>query len=111
MKWVSLLLILCPVMPTVAFPHDHSGDGPGPTAQYSRTTLVDGAPVPYMNGLQWPGLATVANLPATAIPTGRTVDGMPTGLQAVGPFGEDRTPLRFATLTERALGGSVPPPL
>ena len=104
-------LILCPVMPTVAFPHDHSGDGPGPTAQYSRTTLVDGAPVPYMNGLQWPGLATVANLPATAIPTGRTVDGMPTGLQAVGPFGEDRTPLRFATLTERALGGSVPPPL
>jgi amidase len=64
-----------------------------------------------MNGLQWPGLVTVANLPATAIPTGRTVDGMPTGLQAVGPFGEDRTPLRFATLAERDLGGSVPPPL
>jgi amidase len=105
-------LILCPVMPTVAFPHDHSGDhGPGHIAQYSRTTLVDGAPVPYMNGLQWPGLATVANLPGTAIPTGRTVDGMPTGLQAVGPFAEDRTPLRFATLAERALGGSVPPPL
>jgi amidase len=104
-------LILCPVMPTVAFPHDHSGDGPGPVAQYLRTTLVDGATVPYMNGLQWPGLATVANLPATAIPTGRTVDGMPAGLQAVGPFAEDRTPVRFATLAERALGGSVPPPL
>ena len=104
-------LILCPVMPTVAFPHDHSGDGPGHLAQYTRTTLVDGAPVPYMNGLQWPGLVTVANLPATAIPTGRRVDGMPTGLQVVGPFAEDRTPLRFATLAERALGGFAPPPL
>ena len=62
----------------------------------------------YINGLQWPGLVTVANLPATAIQTGRTVDGMPTGLQAVGPFGEDRTPLRFATLAERALVVPVP---
>jgi amidase len=64
-----------------------------------------------MNGLQWPGLATVANLPATAIPTGRQVGGMPAGLQAIGPFGEDRTPLRFAALAERELGGYVAPAL
>jgi amidase len=103
-------LILCPIMPTVAFPHDHSGDGPGHVAQYTRTVLVDGQPVPYMNGLQWPGLVTVANLPATAIPTGRFIDGMPMGLQAVGPYLEDRTPLRFAQLAEQALGGFTPPP-
>jgi amidase len=104
-------VVLCPIMPTVAFPHDHSGEGPGHVAQYSRRTVVDGEPVPYMNGLQWPGLITVANLPATAIPTGRRVDGMPVGVQAVGPYLEDRTPLRFAQLAERELGGYVPPPL
>jgi amidase len=104
-------LILCPVMPTVAFPHDHSGDGPGHIAQYTRTTIVDGRPVPYMNGLQWPGLVTVANLPATALPTGRLIDGLPMGIQAVGPFGEDRTPLRFAALAEREIAGFRAPPL
>jgi amidase len=104
-------VILCPIMPTVAFRHDQSGDGPGHISQYSRTTLVDGKPVPYMNGLQWPGLVTVANLPATAIPTGRFIDGMPMGLQVVGPFLEDRTTLRFAQLSEAALGGFTPPPL
>src|SRR5262249_10322549 len=103
-------VVLCPIMPTVAFPHDHSGNGPGHIAQYSRTTLVDGQPVPYLNGLQWPGLITVANLPATAIPTGRRIDGMPMGLQMVGPYLEDRTTLRFAQLAEAALGGFVPPP-
>ena len=38
------------------------------------------------------------------------VTGMPMGLQAVGPYLEDRTPLRFAQLVEQALGGYVPPP-
>jgi amidase len=104
-------VILCPIMPTVAFPHDQSGTGPGHIAQYSRTVTVDGKSVPYLNGLQWPGLVTVANLPATAIPTGRRIDGMPMGLQAVGPYLEDRTPIRFAHLAEQALGGFVPPPM
>jgi amidase len=104
-------VILCPIMPTVAFPHDHSGEGPGHIAQYSRRTALDSGPVPYMNGLQWPGLVTVANLPATAIPTGRLIDGMPMGLQVVGPYLEDRTPLRFAGLAERELGGFAPPPM
>jgi amidase len=104
-------LIICPIMPTVAFPHDRSGTGPGHIAQYTRTVLVDGKPCPYLNGLQWPGLVTVANLPATAVPTGRRIDGLPMGVQLVGPYLEDRTPLRFAQLIEQALGGFVPPPL
>ncbi len=103
-------VILCPIMPTVAFPHDHSGDEFGHVAQYHRTTLVDGVPRPYLDGLQWPGVATVANLPATAVPTGRLIDGLPMGLQVVGPYLEDRTPLRFAQLAEQEFGGYVPPP-
>ena len=103
-------VILCPIMPTVAFPHDQSGEGPGHVAQYTRSMLVDGRAVPYLNGLQWPGLVTVANLPATAIPTGRFIDGMPMGLQVIGPFMEDRTTLRFAQLAEAAIGALLSPP-
>jgi amidase len=97
-------------MPTVTFPHDHSGGGPGHIAQYSRRVLVDGQPCPYLHGLQWPGLVTIAHLPATAVPTGRLIDGLPMGIQIVGPYLEDRTTLRLAQLIERELGGYRPPP-
>jgi amidase len=53
---------------------------------------------------------TVANLPATAIPTGRLIDGLPMGIQAVAPYLEDRTSLRFAALVEQELGGFVAAP-
>jgi amidase len=52
-----------------------------------------------------------ANLPATAIPTRRLVEGLSAGVQIVGPYLEDRTLLKFAQLLERALGGFMPPPL
>ena len=97
-------LILCPIMPTIAPPHDHSGEGPAHIPQYSRTLMVDGKPVPYLHGLQWPGLITVACLPATAVPTGRFIDGMPMGLQVVGPYLEDRSSIRFAQLIEKEFG-------
>jgi amidase len=103
-------VLLCPAMPTVAFPHDHSEGGPGHIAQYKRTITVDGRPVPYLNQMQWPGFATIANLPSTALPTGRLVDGMPFGIQAIGPYLEDRTPIRFAQRVQGALGGFKPPP-
>jgi amidase len=102
-------VLLSPITTTVAFSHDHSGRGTGHIAQYDRTLRVDGQAVPYMNCIQWPGLATVANLPATAIPTGRLIDGLPLGVQAIGPYLEDRTTIRFAQLVERELAGYVPP--
>jgi amidase len=103
-------LLLCPVMPTVAFAHDTTGDEFGHIAQFKRKLRVDGVAHPYMDGLQWPGVATVANLPATVVPTGRRVEGLPVGVQLIGPYLEDRTPLRFAALVERELGGFQPPP-
>jgi amidase len=63
-----------------------------------------------MDNLAWPGLVTVANLPATAMPTGHFVGGLPAGTQIVGPYLEDRTPLRFAQLVEKELGGFIIPP-
>ena len=105
-------LLICPVMPTVAYPHDRRGDDApnGIEGGEARAMVVNGRPQPYFDGLQWPSLATVANLPATAVPTGRLVDGLPVGVQLIGPYLEDRTPLRFAQLVEGALGGFTPPP-
>lgn len=95
-------VLICPVTPTVAFAHDHGG-GHGPAAQLLRRLEVGGAPRPYLDNLLWPGLVTVANLPATAMPTGRFVQGLPVGVQIIGPLAEDRTPLRFAALAAERL--------
>ncbi|MFK4537431.1 Asp-tRNA(Asn)/Glu-tRNA(Gln) amidotransferase A subunit family amidase [Bradyrhizobium ottawaense] len=50
-------------------------------------------------------------MPATAVPLGLSKDGLPVGVQIIGPFLEDRTPLRLAELIEREFGGFQPPPL
>ena len=101
-------VLVCPITPTVAFPHDIARLDMA--AQFERTISVNGKTVPYMDNLMWPGLVTVANLPATAIPTRRLVGGLPAGVQIIGPYLEDRTTLKFAQLLERELGGFMPPP-
>jgi len=96
--------VICPIMPTPAYPHDHSPD------QEQRKILIDGEPHVYTDQLAWPGIATLPGLPATAIPIGLSPEGLPVGVQIVGPWLEDRTPLKLAELIEREFGGYVPPP-
>ncbi len=96
-------VLLCPVMPTTAFPHDH-------TPLDERTVTVNGTPFPYLDQLFWAGLASMALLPATALPAGPAADGLPVGIQAIGPHLEDRTPLAFARLATEVLSGFTPPP-
>jgi len=91
-------------MPTPAFPHDHNPD------QRTRQIEIDGKLHPYLDQIFWPGVATVIGLPASAIPIGLSDTGLPIGTQIIGPYLEDRTPLRFAELIEREFGGFVPPP-
>jgi amidase len=97
--------VICPIMPTPAFPHDHSPE------QRLRRIDIDGTDYPYSDQLAWPGIATLPGLPATAVPLGLSKDGLPVGVQIVGPFLEDRTPLKLAELIEREFGGFTPPPL
>ena len=96
-------LVVCPAMPTPAFPHDH-------TPQPSRRIQIDDKDYPYDDQVVWPGVATLPGLPATAVPIERTDTGLPIGVQIIGPYLEDRTPLAFAKLIEREFGGFVPPP-
>ena len=101
-------ILICPVTPTVAFPHDVERSDFA--AQFVRTLAVGDRRIPYLDNLAWPGLATVAYLPATAMPTGALVGSVPAGVQIIGPFLGDHTTLRFARLVERELGSFQAPP-
>lgn len=95
--------VICPVMPTPAYPHDHIED------QEKRVIDIDGVEYPYSDQLAWPGIATLPGLPSTAIPLSLSADGLPIGVQIIGPWLEDRTPLRIAALIQEAFGGFVRP--
>jgi amidase len=97
--------VICPIMPTPAYVQDHSPE------QETRHILIDGKAYPYPDQLSWPGVATLPGLPSTAIPTGLSPTGLPVGVQIVGPWLEDRTPLKLAELIEREFGGFVAPPM
>jgi amidase len=95
--------VICPIMPTPAYVQDQSPD------QETRKINIDGKDYSYPDQLAWPGVATLPGLPSTAIPTGLSPEGLPVGVQIVGPYLEDRTPLKLAELIEREFGGFVPP--
>ena len=77
--------VLAPIMPTTAFVHDHRAMG-------ERTIEIDGTAHPYFMQTFWAGLAGVSYLPATVIPAGPGPDGLPIGLQIIGPaYGDLRT--------------------
>ena len=96
-------VVVCPSMPTPAFPHDH-------TPESTRRIAIDDRDYAYGDQVVWAGVATLAGLPATAVPVEHTATGLPVGVQVVGPYLEDRTTLAFARLVEREFGGFVPPP-
>src|SRR5215831_17884476 len=87
-------VVVCPSMPTPAFPHDH-------TPEFARRI--------YGDQVAWAGVATLPGLPATAVPVELTDTGLPVGVQVVGPYLQDRTTLTFAALVEREFGGFVAP--
>lgn len=93
-------ILLTPANIVNAFPH----------MERPATLDLNGQEVPY--GMQdiFPGLCNLSGHPGTAFPVGRTRAGLPIGLQAIGPYLEDRTPIRFAALVAQAFGGFQAPP-
>ena len=97
-------VIIAPVAPVVAFPHDHS-----PFATRKLKTS-DGRSLPYGSMLDWISLATACYLPATTIPVGLAASGLPVGVQIIGPYGADSRTLAIAQASDENLGGFVAPP-
>ena len=76
----------------------------------ARTIMVNGARRWYWEQLAWISLATLAYLPATVAPVGRSPSGLPVGVQIIGPWLEDRTCIALAKALADAVGGFEPPP-
>jgi amidase len=100
-EWDALI---CPISPTTAFAHDHT------EPQTARHLTVNGRALPYLDQLFWAGLTGVAYLPSTVAPVGPAANGLPVGLQIVGPEYGDRGTIELARLLASEIGGYRPPP-
>ncbi len=89
-------VLITPIMPTSAFAHDHKAFG-------QRTIDINGQQLPYFSQTFWAGLAGVSYLPATVIPGGLGPDGLPIGVQLIGPAYSDMRLIQLAQRLE-ALG-------
>ena len=89
-------VLICPVTPTTAMPHDQD------TPFGARKIMVNGESRPYSDNVVWAGVATLCSLPSTAVPVGRHSNGLPFGLQVIGPEYGDRTTLAVARWLEEA---------
>ncbi|MBW2410001.1 MAG: amidase [Deltaproteobacteria bacterium] len=97
-------VLLAPVAPTVAFPHNRKRPLP------SRTLVVNGREKPYLENMAWTRMAVVSGLPATVVPVGLSESGLPVGIQIIGASLEDRTTLDFARGLSELVGGFQAPP-
>jgi amidase len=101
--FASTDVFLLPTMFTAAFPHDRTH------ADQRQTPLPEGGRQPFWNFLSYIAPATLAGCPATTAPAGLSRSGLPVGLQIVGPYLEDATPIEFARLLAQEIGGFQPP--
>ena len=99
-------VLLAPVTPTPAIPHDQEGDFS------TRTIEVNGETRPYFENIAWTGLIGIVGLPSAVAPLGLTASGLPVGVQVVAPYLHDRTSVRVAGLIAETVDGAgyrVPP--
>lgn len=98
-------ILLCPAASSTAFAHNHEGN------RWDQKIVVNGKPVSVIDQMFWAGYPGVVYLPATVAPAGLGAStGLPLGVQIVGPFGGDRSTIRFAQLLAKEWHGYTPPP-
>lgn len=93
-QWKALFdridVVLAPVFSRTAFPHMW--------APYMATSQIeiDGKLSRYRDQLAWASLATLVGLPATVAPVSRDKEGLPIGVQVIGPMFEDAATIKVA---------------
>jgi len=95
---------LLPTTFVAAFPHDTTPDS------MTRRLATPEGERNYMDLSFWISFATLTGLPATTAPVGLTRGNLPVGIQIVGPYLEDATPIDVAGRLADVLGGFQPPP-
>ena len=95
---------LLPTTFVAAFPHDASPD------VLARRLATPEGPRDYGDLSFWISFATLTGLPATDAPAGLTRGNLPVGIQIIGPYLEDATPIDVAGRLADVLGGFKPPP-
>ncbi|MBM4258911.1 MAG: amidase [Deltaproteobacteria bacterium] len=96
-------IMLLPVMPCEAIKHDQS------EPQAGRTVIVAGEARPYWDMVSWMAPAGACYLPATVVPVGQLKNGLPIGIQIVGPYLHDRSTLHVAKELLKLVGGCPRP--
>jgi amidase len=108
LKWGAFFedydVLLCPAAATTAVPHDQEGE------RQARVIPVNGVATSVVDQMFWAGYPALADLPSTTAPVGLAADGLPVGLQIVGPRYGDLTTIMLARLLETEGIGFIPPP-
>jgi len=97
-------VLLCPVASMPAFHHRQSGE------RWERMIPVNGQQQPSTQTMFWAGMSTLCGLPGTAVPAGQTAEGLPYGVQVIGPRDGDWITLAFAELLEKHADCGFKPP-
>jgi amidase len=97
-------VFLMPSAFVAAFPHNQE------VSQDQRKLATAAGERRYHDIFYWSVFASLAGIPSTAAPVGRTPEGLPVGIQIMGPHLEDATPIDFAERLADVLGGFAPPP-
>lgn len=85
------------------------GDGVLLFPSYTRPAPKHDAPMLTPFDFVYTGIFNVLEMPATQVPLGLASDGLPLGVQVVGPRGADHRTIAVARALEEEMGGWVPP--
>ncbi len=107
LRWAEFFrdwdLLLVPPAATAAFPHNHKGE------RWERMVMVNGKAQPSTTQMFWAGFSGMAWLPSSVAPAGFTQEGLPTGVQIVGPQYGDLACIAAAKFLEREHQAFVAP--
>jgi amidase len=98
-------VILMPVHPRAAIAHDHS------EPMWDRRVMIGDEQRSYADLFGWIGPAGAGYLPSTVVPVGRDRDGLPIGIQVIGPYLADLRTIAVAGMLSDLVGGCPQPDL